>query len=69
MTDKERGERGLALPVGDAPAAEVVGRDFHGDDVTGNDADEMFPHLAREVGQHLVLCVAGVDLNDKLGVR
>src|SRR5262249_34183749 len=66
---------GRTLPqgpaVGDATLAEVVGRDCHGDDVAGQDADEVLADLAGDDGNDLVAAVkphpelrVGKGLND-----
>src|SRR5262249_1455781 len=43
--------------VGDATLTEVVGRDRDGDDVAGQDTDEVLADLARDVGNDLVAAV------------
>src|SRR5438128_8124908 len=50
----------------DAAFAEVVGRNGHGDDVAGQDADEVFAHTAGDVGDDFVPIV---ELDAKLRVR
>src|SRR5437588_911802 len=44
----------LPEPVGDPASGRIVGREFHLHAVAGEDADEVDPHLARNMGQHLV---------------
>src|SRR4051794_7039245 len=45
----------LLQAVDDATPVEVVGRQLHEHPVAGEDADEVLPHLAGDVGEHLVL--------------
>src|SRR6266571_3478993 len=48
------GARRLLVAVHDPAARQVVRRELDRDLVTRQDLDEMHPHLARDVGQHLV---------------
>ena len=57
--------RGLTAAVDDAPLAEVVRGDFHHHRVPRNDANEVLPHAAGNVGNHLV---AVGQFNSELGV-
>src|SRR5207249_10516854 len=52
--------------VRDAALAQVVGRNGDGDDVTGQDADEVLAHLPRDVADQLVPVV---QLDAELRVR
>src|SRR5262252_831923 len=58
-----------ALPqraaIGDAALVHVVGGDGHGDDVAGQDADEVLADLARDVSDDLV---SVVEADAELGV-
>jgi len=45
---------GLSAAVNDPAAAQVVGRDFHFNEVAGDDADEILAHLPGHVGDDLV---------------
>src|SRR3954464_4504873 len=56
----------LLVAVGDAAAVEVVRREFDLHPVTGQDADVMAAHLARDVPEHLMLVV---ELDAEHGVR
>src|SRR4051794_4724800 len=49
--------RPLLVPVRDAPAVEVVGRQLDLDPVAREDADVVAPHLSRDVAEHLVVVV------------
>ena len=40
---------GLAFPIGNASFREVVGGEFHGDLVSGEDADEMHAHFSGDM--------------------
>src|SRR5690606_16545564 len=53
------------LAVRDAPARQVIGRQFHRHPVAGQDADEVHAHLARNMAEHLV---AVVQLHPEHGV-
>src|SRR5262245_45849781 len=55
----------LLLAVDDPPLREVVGAHFDGDPVAREDADEVHPHLARDVGQDTV---AVLELDEEHGV-
>src|SRR5690606_12437474 len=48
---------GSFLAVRDAPAAKIVRRQLHRHLVAGQDPDEVHPHLARDMRQHLVAVV------------
>src|SRR5919199_6487411 len=45
---------GLLVPVDDATAGQVVGRELHDHAVLGQDADVVLAHLAADVGEHPV---------------
>src|SRR5258706_12358914 len=47
-------DRSLLVSVDDAPAVRIVGRHLHRDLGTGQELDELHPHLARDVCQDLV---------------
>src|SRR4051795_9560723 len=44
----------LLVPVNDATAGQVVGRELHDHSVLGQDADVVLAHLAADVGEHPV---------------
>src|SRR6185437_4212403 len=46
---------GLAMAEGDAALSEVVGGEFEGDFIAGEDADAIAPQAACEVGEHQTL--------------
>src|ERR1700757_2103559 len=52
----------LLVAVHDAAPGQVVGRQLHHHPVLGQDADVVLPHLAADVGKHLV---AVLQLNAK----
>src|SRR3712207_204289 len=54
------------VAVDDAPASEVVRREFDDDPVLGQDADVVLPHLAADVSQNLVTIG---ELHAEHGVR
>ena len=56
----------LFVAVDDAPASEIVGRQLHRDLVPGQNLDEVHPHLARDVGEHLV-SVLQLDAEHRVG--
>src|SRR5467141_2480019 len=49
-----RPEPRLLVPVDDAPAVQIVGRQLHRDLVSGQDLDEVHPHLARDMRQYFM---------------
>src|SRR6267143_1204984 len=49
-----RGRRAVLVSIDDPPAIQIVGRQLHRDLVPGQDLDEVHPHLARDVRQHLM---------------
>src|SRR5215470_13575593 len=55
----------LLEAIRDASPRQVIGRELHLDLVPGKDPDEVYPHLARHVGEHLV---AVVELHAEHGV-
>ena len=55
----------LLVPVHDAAPGQVVGRQLHHHAILGQDADVVLPHLAADVGEHLV---AVLQLNAKHGI-
>ena len=48
------GGGGLLVAVDDAAPGQVVGGKLHDDPVLGQDADVVLPHLAADVGKHLM---------------
>ncbi len=42
------------MPVGDPPLVQIIGADLDGHPVTRQDTDVMHPHLARDMGDHLM---------------
>src|SRR3954453_6851767 len=60
------GRAGLPVPVDDAGAVEVVGRELAADPVAGQDPDPVAPHLSRHVTEHDVVVV---ELDPEHGVR
>jgi len=48
------GVAGLAFPVGDPSAGQVVWRDLDDHPIAGHNSDEVLPHLAGDVSQHLM---------------
>src|SRR5215212_7756228 len=61
-----RGAVGLLVPVGDAAAREVVGRELDADTVADEDADAVLAHLPGNLREHDVFAV--VYLNHEEGV-
>src|SRR4029079_11559983 len=61
-------ERGLAVAVNDAAAAEVVGGDLDLHAISREDLDAEAPHLARGVAEHLVPGIE-LDLEHAVGER
>src|SRR5579884_1170759 len=62
------GRAGLLVPVHDAAPGQVVGRQLHDHPVLGQDADVVLPHLAADVGEHLV-AVFQLDAKHRVGQR
>src|SRR5712664_1248246 len=58
----------LLEPICDPAPREVIGRQLHLHLVARQDADEVHPHLARHVGQHLV-AVLQLDPEHRVGQR
>mgnify|MGYP003340292131 CR=1 FL=1 len=56
------------VPVHDATAGEVIWRQFHDDAVVEEDADVVLPHLAADVGEHLV-SVLQLNAEHRIGQR
>ena len=56
----------LLVAVGDAAAGEVVGGDFDGDAVAGEDADVVLAHLAADVAEEAV-AVVQLDAEHRVG--
>ena len=48
----ENQEAGLFFSIDDSAAGKVVGGEPHANLVAGNDADIVFPHFAREMGEN-----------------
>src|SRR4051794_32252847 len=63
----EAGRR-LLVPVDDATAGQVVGRELHDHAVLGQDADVVLAHLAADVGEHPVP-VLQLDPEHRIGQR
>src|SRR3989475_4287921 len=55
-------------PVRDAAASQIVRRQFHLDPVTGQDPDEVHPHLAAHVRQH-AMAVLQLHAKHRVGER
>jgi hypothetical protein len=55
-----------ALAIDDSPLSEVIGRQLNSDSIAGDDADEVLPHPARDVGHDKV---SALDFYAKPGVR
>jgi len=68
MRTRQAVGKGLPLPIDDPSPAQIVGRHLDGDNIAGHDADEVLAHFPRDVGQHLVLAVAGLGLDNELRV-
>ena len=47
----------LGLPESDPRLRQIVGRQLDGHPVAGNDPDKIFPHLAGDGRQHLMLVI------------
>src|ERR1041384_1038314 len=45
----------LLETIRNAPTSQIVGRQFHLDFVSRQNADEILPHLSRDMSQHLML--------------
>src|ERR1700728_2439755 len=58
----------LLVPIHDAAARQIVGRQLYRYAVAGQDADEILPHLARDVREHLML-VLQLDAKHGVGKR
>src|SRR3954465_6896212 len=61
-------DRRLLVPVDDATAGQVVGRELHDHAVLGQDADVVLAHLAADVGEHPVP-VLQLDPEHRVGQR
>src|SRR3954451_21611439 len=61
-------DRRLLVPVDDATAGQVVGRELHDHAVLGQDADVVLTHLAADVGEHPV-SVLQLDPEHRVGQR
>src|SRR5665811_953465 len=59
---------GLLQSVRDAAASEVVWRQLDADAVTGEDADEVHPQLAADVGEH-TMAILQFDGEHRVGQR
>src|SRR5262249_45392544 len=60
------GPTDLFVAINDAAPRQVIGRELHQNLVPRQDADEVFPHLPRDVRQNHVLVL---ELDPKHGVR
>src|SRR5215510_7650510 len=58
----------LLVPINDPAPRQVVGRQLHEDLVARKDADEVLPHLSRDVRQHLML-VLQLHFEHRVGQR
>src|SRR3712207_4205114 len=61
-------QRRSLVPVDDATAGQVVGRELHDHAVLGQDADVVLAHLAADVGEHPVP-VLQLDPEHRIGQR
>ncbi len=57
-----------AIAIPDAPALQIVGREFHENPVAGQDADKVLPQLASHMGQNRLLLVTDGYLDAEHGV-
>jgi len=58
----------LLIAVDDASAVQIVGAKLDGDAITGEDADEVLPHAARDVRENLML-ILKLDLEQRIRQR
>src|SRR5260221_8999447 len=65
---EKKGGKDLPAAVNDPAAAQVVGRNLHLYPVAGDDADKVFAHAARDVGNDLV-AVVQFDAELRVGER
>src|ERR1035438_4657076 len=56
------------VAINDSSAVQVVGTQFHGHAVAGQNTNEVLPHPSRNMGQHLVI-VLELDLEHGVGQR
>jgi hypothetical protein len=57
------------IPVSYATAIQIVGRQLNQHSITRKNSDEVFPHLARDMRQHLMLVLLEFDPKHYVGQR
>ena len=56
------------VPVSDPPLGKIIWRQFEADTVAHQNTDEVFPHLAGNLGQHDVVGAIEANLEKRVGL-